>query len=153
MLNQCLGFISNPVSAVEVDPNYAIFPTLPATINGTLRTFPNTAATITLNPPHGNITAWSGFQVDAFETPGIISVTIKIFSVVPLYPYASNSTIYSTTVTFPDLSIASGLESQQQTNENQNLSLTFFVLFFACVDITVVFYDHSEKKRYRDDYE
>lgn len=91
-----------------------------------------------------------GAQTAIFVTPGILSMTIEInFE----YPIGSLATLarYTTDVTFPNLQIGTGQEAQQQVTENLNLSLTCFVLFFACVNIAVVFYDHSENKDKKSD--
>lgn len=92
--------------------------------------------------PHNN--SVSGGQTVIFETTGMVSMTIEID-----YIGIESSTGFSkyvTNATFPNLQIGTGQEAQQLKSEDLNLSLTFFVLFFACVDIAVVFYDHSEKK-------
>jgi len=64
------------------------------------------------------------------------------------YPIGSATTMaeYITNVTFPNIRMGTGQEAQQQANADLNLSLTFFVLFFAAFNIALVLYDHSEDK-------
>ena len=45
------------------------------------------------------------------------------------------------------------MQIQQKINDFQNSSLTFFVLFFACIDIAVVIFDHSKDDDKKADYE
>jgi hypothetical protein len=114
-------------------------------------TFAPMASEILLGFYSSNKTTDGGSQMVIFQTPEKLSLTIKMY-----YEYPQGSSIsntYTAKVTFPNIFIDSGLGTQQQANENQNLSLSFFVLFFACVDIAVVFYDHSEKKNNSNDFE
>ncbi len=85
-------------------------------------------------------------EIAIFQDSGTVSMDIKISYE---YPLGSPNTIddFTVHVDFINLRIGTGQESQQQTYADLNLSLTFIVMFFACVDIAVVFYDHSEKKK------
>lgn len=85
-----------------------------------------------------------GSQIIVVETSGMLGLTATIYFEYPLG--SPNLEVhYDIDLTFPNIQIGTGEEARQQITENMNLSLTFFVLFFACVDIAVVFYDHSEK--------
>lgn len=91
----------------------------------------------------------TGSQVGIFENSGTVSMDIKIAYEYPLGSFeTSQPTIddFTVHVSFTNLRIGTGQESQQKIYADLNLSLTFIVMFFACVDIAVVFYDHSEKK-------
>jgi hypothetical protein len=61
------------------------------------------------------------------------------------------------TLQFQSIIIESGQTIQQQASENRNLSLAYFVLFFASTDIAIALYDHSEDKdkafRYQEEKE
>ena len=60
---------------------------------------------------------------------------------------------YVLNVLFEPIQIASGEVAVQQESNNLNLSLTYFVLFFASVEIAVAFYDHSEARDKMKEYE
>jgi hypothetical protein len=60
---------------------------------------------------------------------------------------------YTLAISLPSIMIESGGTIQQQENYNLNLSLTYFVLFFAATDIAVALYDHSEDKNKKDTYD
>lgn len=44
-------------------------------------------------------------------------------------------------------------QAQQEVSNDMNLGLTFFVLFFASIDIVVVIFDHSEDENRKAQYE
>lgn len=91
----------------------------------------------------------TGSQVAIFENSGTVSMTIEIYYEYPLGSFESSQptiTDYTVNVVFLNLRIGTGQEVQQQRTENLNLSLMFFVLFFASLNITVVLYDHIEDK-------
>jgi hypothetical protein len=45
------------------------------------------------------------------------------------------------------------MQTQQKIGDYQNSSLTYFVLFFACIDIAVVIFDHSKDDDKKAEYE
>jgi hypothetical protein len=90
-------------------------------------------------------TEWFGSQAIMPETSGVLTVKVTI----KYFVNQDNTTLntYTFAMDLPRITIGTGLEAQQETYENRNLSLTFVVMFFASLDIAVVLYDHSEKKK------
>jgi hypothetical protein len=94
---------------------------------------------------------WKGSTTAIFQAVGPISlgVRILIFPTTKLWEQVNWSTFnpeFVTTLEFQSITISSEQTTQQQTTENLNLSLAYFVLFFASTDIAVTLYDHSEDK-------
>lgn len=101
---------------------------------------------------------WAGGQWVQFQAAGLLTLNIKInvnpteeiWNRVNWDHFFSKYSPFTASVAIPSVSITSGevfqQQTQQQNYENQNTSLTFFVLFFASVDIAVVLYDHSKRK-------
>lgn len=91
---------------------------------------------------------WYGNVLVELAAAGVFGATVDV-TVIPV-PWDRNATsgpILQTTMPFHDqietITIAPRGSAQQQLYENQDLSLTLFILFFASVDIAVAFYDHS----------
>lgn len=94
---------------------------------------------------------WKGSTTAVFQAIGPISlgVRILIFPDTNLWEQVNWSTFnpeFVTTLEFQSITINSEQTTQQQTIENLNLSLAYFVLFFASSNIAVALYDHSEDK-------
>lgn len=88
---------------------------------------------------------WSGKSFVEIATSGFFGATVDIF-MLPSMEFRSQTFFqpwghfHDEIVTIP---IAESGVSQQQVFENENLSLTFFILFFASFDVAVTLYDHS----------
>ncbi|HUW49290.1 MAG TPA: hypothetical protein VMW36_11155, partial [Patescibacteria group bacterium] len=107
---------------------------------------------------------WTGFQWVEFQSLGAITMKIELYlrptleawNMIDWLRYTTKYGPFTSDLSLPSPYIESGRTAEQQTQqqiyENYNLSLTFFVLFFASIDIAIVFYDHSEPK-YKPDYE
>jgi hypothetical protein len=119
-----------------------------------------------LNPiPSTEDSIWQTWEAGGgviFQNSGPINLEIRVYvqpnqNILSSVNMTGFKSEYDMTFTIPDIYIISGQTSQQmntqqqqeiqqQNNENNILSLTFFVLFFASLDIAVVFYDHSKDK-------
>ena len=107
---------------------------------------------------------WSGGDWVQFQAVGPVELTVTI-DLIPTFDllrapdswsefsamFPDND--YVLNVLFEPIQIASGEVAVQQESNNLNLSLTYFVLFFASVEIAVAFYDHSEARDKMKEYE
>jgi hypothetical protein len=89
---------------------------------------------------------WVGAGSVEFAAAGVFGATVDIIAIpTPKYWNATHLN-YPATMQFHDqietITIAPSGTARQQVYENQNLSLTLFILFFASVDIAVTLYDH-----------
>ncbi len=101
---------------------------------------------------------WDGSNTAEFLASGQLTLKIRLVMLPTEELYADINwdtwnTDYVATLQYPDLEITSGQLIQQQSYADLTLSLTYFVLFFASVDIAVVLYDHSEDKDEDKQYE
>jgi hypothetical protein len=107
---------------------------------------------------------YKGDDIVEFQASGSVDLTVTVTLLPPSYVYGETDTYNEYKALFPDgkytvdvpldsIVIESGLTSQQQNMNNLNLSLTYFVLFFASIDIAVLFFDHSEDKEKKEQYE
>jgi hypothetical protein len=114
---------------------------------GNVAESPYGATIIGFNGPSinsGGQTVWFGSGLVIFDVAGPLVATVTL----TVYP-ASATKWASIDIPFytdiPEISIApSGTETLFY--ENQGLSLTFFVLFFAALNIAVILYDHSDDR-------
>jgi hypothetical protein len=89
---------------------------------------------------------WWGLTLVEFGAAGPFGSTVDVTAIPS--PEYSNATKqdYQTTMQFHDqmatITIGPRGIAQQRLYEDQNLSLTLFILFFASVDIAVTLYDH-----------
>jgi hypothetical protein len=95
--------------------------------------------------------AFSAKEAIEFQSLGQVNLNIIVFwspspFVWNMINWSTFSSEYATTLQFPSITIESGQTIQQQASENRNLSLAYFVLFFASTDIAIALYDHSEDK-------
>jgi hypothetical protein len=92
---------------------------------------------------------WRGASTAKFLAPGPLLINFTF----AFYP--RNFTLYErhfqewkgsqlVSLQFREIDISSGQIIQQEQTNDVTLSLTYVVLFFASLDIGVVFYDHSE---------
>jgi hypothetical protein len=141
------------ILAIDVQPDNAFQMFI---LNG--RTYPAifpTPSDIYLEPHNdskgGQI--WSGSSTIEFAAPGRFGATVNLF-LVPSNPFLeylnrmhivvqNNMHFHNETAT---ISIEPSGQAEQFIYENQNLSLTFFILFFASLDIAVTLHEHSYKR-------
>jgi hypothetical protein len=105
-----------------------------------------------------------GSDVVQFYSSGPIVLTVRL-RLAPPPELANNTQIvqeflsnypngdYSRDLVLGYTDIQSQASVQQQINNNLSLSLTYFVLFFASIDIAIAFYDHSEDKNKQSEYD
>jgi hypothetical protein len=101
---------------------------------------------------------WTGSDMVVFRAGGPLAIKINLYLYPPLqvignFDHSNWTSYYTATARFPDIEIASEQIISQQRSNDITLSLTYIVLFFACLDIGVVFYDHSEDKDEDKQYE
>jgi len=107
---------------------------------------------------------YSGDDLVEFQAAGSIELTITITLLPPSEVYSVQTLYEEFQSMFPDnrytieipmtsIIIESGTTAQQQASNNLNLSLTYFVLFFASTDIAVALHDHSENKDKKTEYD
>ena len=105
---------------------------------------PYGATTISFNGPSinsGGQTVWFGSGIVIFDLPGALVATVTL-SVYPTSATKWTSIDIPFYTDIPEISIAP-TRTEALFYEDQNLSLTFFVLFFAALNIAVIVYDHS----------
>lgn len=107
---------------------------------------------------------YSGDDWVEFQAAGSVELTVTI-ELLPTWDFMSEYALwqnftsmfpdnqYTLVVPLPSIIIESGSIVQQQVSYSLNLSLTYFVLFFASVDIAVALYDHSEDKDKKAEYD
>jgi hypothetical protein len=94
----------------------------------------------------GAKSGWVGGGQVEFAAAGVFGATVDI-TAIPAPEYWNVTKLdFQTTMHFHNqtetITIAPHGNAGQQWYEDQNLSLTFFILFFASVDIAVTLYDH-----------
>lgn len=102
---------------------------------------------------------WIGNGSARFEAPGKLKMDI-VFVLFPLntnewgeYEQRFPNHQFSEMVEFNSIYIESEQSIQQRRNEQTNLAISWVVLFFAFVELAVVFYNHSEDKDRKAEYE
>ena len=89
----------------------------------------------------GGETAWFGSGLVIFDVAGPLAATVTL----SVYPTSTTKWI-AIDIPFyavvPEISVAPG-GTETSFSSNQGLSLTFFVLVFATLNIAVIAYDHS----------
>jgi len=107
---------------------------------------------------------WMGMSPYSFETAGpvvlIDEVNFSLFSnetnnsalvnqFFTTYPNAG----YSQQLVFSSVNVVSIESIQQTNNNNETLSLDYFVLFLGSLEVAVVIYEHSEDKDKKQKYD
>lgn len=89
---------------------------------------------------------WVGNSLVEFAAPSVFGATVDITTFPTPEYWNVTRPNFETTMHFHDqietITIAAHGNAGQQWYEDQNLSLTLFILFFASVDIAVTLYDH-----------
>ena len=97
---------------------------------------------------------WNEVNWTTFPTDFNVNVTI------PNIYIQSSTSVQQQSLAQQELSqqqattaVLNQMQTQQRINDYENSSLTFFVLFFASIDIAVVIFDHSKDDDKKAEYE
>jgi len=142
---QILQVFLSPDNAFEVP---SVHTTSSTPIASTIVTSPSNISTNFEGVPRVVGHNWVGKSFVEFATSGIFGATLDIYMLPSLeFRNQASQAAFQTWQYFHNdivtIQIASSEVAQTQVLENENLSLTFFILFFASFDVAMTLYDHS----------
>lgn len=142
---QILQVLLSPDNAFEVSSEHT---TSSTPIASTIVTSPSNISMNFEGVPTVVGQNWVGKSFVEFATSGIFGATLVIYMLPSLEfrNQASEASFQAWQYFHNDIvtiQIASSEVAQTQVLENENLSLTFFILFFASFDVAMTLYDHS----------